>query len=192
MPSYLGTDISESKKWSKANHNTLFPHLGQARRFPLGQIYQQKHWIRHWRCQSCCERRQTCWEPQFHWKAHSCVHRALTSEKYWARRKSKTERSPGNSLISCWHLFFYSQVFAQEGGHVQDTHIVVCFFECAWGRGTKPPALLSWNKYQDKREIPYTIAKPLVPAKGKGGFQRWTKARALPNWEYHSAWHCSW
>lgn len=94
MPSYLETDISESKKWSKTNHNNLFPHLGKARRFPLGQTYWPKHWIKHWRSQSSCESIQMCWELQLHWEAYSCVHRALTGEKYWARRKNQNKEKP--------------------------------------------------------------------------------------------------
>ena len=39
MPSYLGTDVSESKKPSKNNHNGPFPHLGQTRKFPRGHGY---------------------------------------------------------------------------------------------------------------------------------------------------------
>lgn len=115
MPSYLGTDISESKNRSKPNHNNLFPHLGQVRRFPEGQMYCQKLWIRCWRCQSCSESAQTCWELQFHWKTHSCVHRTLTSEKYWARRKRKTKRSPENSHNIMLASLFLESNFSTGG-----------------------------------------------------------------------------
>lgn len=171
MPSYLGTDISESKNQSKNNPNDPLPHLGQTGRFPQGHVLGQQPWVRHWRCYSCCKSTQICWELEFQWRAQGWVHKTLTRKKKISKEKEKSKEKPEEHPgITSASLFLQPNLGTQvrmQGGHTR------CYLlrplRLKDRHSLQPPAAPGWKKHWEEREVPFAGTEPPAPATDKAG-----------------------